>query len=113
MIDNYLVQLRKINEKIDLDTEFPDWNKSVQFVVTDSDDAAFYFITNQGKVTQIEQGMLTKPDVTIEGTSSAISDLFEGNVSIVGAFITKQVEIKGPIGDALGAKVLLDAVRVY
>jgi|GEM_PF-6675253 putative sterol carrier protein len=113
MIDKYLSQIRKINGTIDLDTEFPDWNKSVQFIVTDNDGGAFYFKTEAGKVTQADEGLLVNPDVTIEGTNGAISDLFDGNVSIVGAFITKQVTIKGPIGDALGAKVLLDAVRVY
>jgi putative sterol carrier protein len=113
MIDKYLSQIMQINEKIDLDTEFPDWNKSVQFVVTDFDGGEFYFTTNKGKVAKVEQGKLANPDVTIEGTSIAMSDLFDGNVSIVGAFITKQVTIKGAIGDALGAKVLLDAVRVY
>ena len=113
MIGKYLSQIRQINEKIDLDTEFPDWNKSVQFIVTDLDGGGFYFTTNGGKVTQAEEGKLANPDVTIEGTSGAMSDLFDGNVSIVGAFITKQVTIKGAIGDALGAKVLLDAVRVY
>lgn len=113
MTDKYLSQIRQINGKIDLDTEFPDWNKSVQFVVTDSDKGAFYFTTAGGKVTHAEEGTLANPDVTIEGTDSAMTELFEGNISIVGAFITKQVTIKGAIGDALGAKILLDAVRVF
>ena len=113
MLEKYLEQIRKINQKIDLDTEFPDWNKSVQFKVSDVDDGAFYFVANGGRITDVKQGLLSAPDVTIEGRDDVMEAMFKGEISIVGAFITKELTIQGAIGDALGAKVLLEAVRVY
>lgn len=113
MLDKYLSQIRKINEKIDLKTEFPDWKKSVQFNVTDVDNGAFYFVADGQKISKIGEGKLDSADVTIEGTDKAMAAMFGGDISIVGAFITKDLTIQGTIGDALGAKVLLEAVRVY
>ena len=113
MLEKYLSQIRKINEKIDLATEFPDWNKSVQFRVTDIDKGSFYFIADDGRIAEIGEGQIKDPDVTIEGSDKAMGALFNGEISIVGGFITKELSVQGAIGDALGAKVLLEAVRVY
>jgi len=53
------------------------------------------------------------PTSKSKAPTPAMSALFNGEISIVGAFITKQISVEGAIGDALGAKVLLEAVRVY
>jgi putative sterol carrier protein len=111
---DFLAQVRKINEKVDIGTEFPGWKKSVQFIVKQgSKEISFYFLTDGKKVTKVDKGKLTKADVTLEGSQEAVSNLFEGNLSIVGAFITKELTIAGTIGDAVGANVLIQAARVF
>ncbi len=113
MMEKYLSQISKINQKVDLETEFPDWDKSVQFNITDVDKGAFYFVAKGGKIAEFGEGTIKNPDVSINGTDSNMSALFNGETTIVGAVITKQLSVDGAIGDALGAKVLLEAVRVY
>jgi putative sterol carrier protein len=112
MEERFLAQIRKIDEKVDLDNEFPDWNKSIQFKIKEKG-LSFYFVVDRGKVAKAEKGTLTNPDVTIEGNAEAISDFFDGKIPVIGAFITKELTITGAIGDALGAKVLLDAARIF
>ncbi|MEW6410757.1 MAG: SCP2 sterol-binding domain-containing protein [Nitrospirota bacterium] len=112
-VKRYLAQIRKINEKVNLDEEFPDWNKSVQFIIKNSTETAFYFVVDGGKVSKVEQGKLDKADVIIEGKPEAMQRLFDGEIPIIGAFITKELTITGPIGDAIGAKVLLEAARIF
>lgn len=114
--DKFLTQIRKINDKVDLDTEFPDWNKSVQFIIRDTqgeEEKAFYFVVDGGKVAKADDGKLKEADVTIEGTAEAMSNLFDGELPVVGAFITKELVIKGTVGDAVGANVLLQAARTF
>ena len=112
MEERFLAQIKDIEKKVDLDNEFPDWNKSVQFKIKDKD-LPFYFVVAKGKVAKAEKGILAHPDVTIEGDAQAISNFFDGKLSVIGAFITKELTITGAIGDALGAKVLLDAARIF
>ena len=115
--ERFLSQIRKINEKVDLKTEFPGWNKSIQFNVVETGkgngEASFYFVVEGGRVSKVDKGKLTNPDVTIEGSAQAMSKLFEGIIPIVGAFITKELTIKGAVGDAVGANVLLQAARTF
>lgn len=111
-----LRQIEKINEKVDLSNEFPNWNKSVQFIVKGSsweDESAFFFAIEDGKVTRSGSGKLDEADVTIEGSAEAINNLFNGELPVIGAFITKQLIIKGKVGDAVGANVLLQAARTF
>jgi len=114
--DKFLSQIRKINKKVDLDTEFPDWNKSVQFIIRNSkgeEVKAVYFVVDRGKVAKTGKGKLKVADVTIEGSAKAMSNLFNGELPVVGAFITKELIIKGTVGDAVGANVLLQAARTF
>jgi len=111
---DFIAQIQKINEKVDIDTEFPDWKRSVQFVVKNGEkEKAFYFVTDGTKVSKVDKGKIDKPDITIEGTQEAMSKLFEGKLAIVEAFITKELGINGAIGDAIGANVLIQATRVF
>lgn len=112
MEKRFLAQIRKIDKKVDLDSEFPDWNKSVQFNIKD-EGISFYFVVDRGKVAKAERGTLASPDVVIEGNAHAMADFFDGKLPVIGAFITKELTITGAIGDALGAKVLLDAARIF
>ena len=112
MEERFLALIRKIDEKVDLDSEFPDWNKSVQFNIKDKA-ISFYFVVARGKIGKAEKGTLPSPDVIIEGDALAISDFFDGKLPLVAAFITKKLTITGSIGDALGAKVLLGAARIF
>ena len=107
----YLSQLNKINEKVDLDNEFPDWNKAVQFITEGGD--SFFFVVDNGKVSQVDTGKLDIPDITITGDAQSISDLFEGRLSIIGGFITKKLQINGSVGDAVGANALIQAARLF
>jgi putative sterol carrier protein len=112
----FLTQIQKINDKVDLDTEFPDWNKAVQFIIKNTqgeDEMSFYFVVEGGKVAKADNGKLPVADVTIEGNAEAMSNLFDGELPVVGAFITKQLVIKGTVGDAVGVNVLLQAARTF
>ncbi len=112
----FLSQIQKINDKVDLSTEFPDWNKAVQFIIKNTqgeDEMSFYFVVDGGKVAKADVGKLNEADVTIEGNAEAMSNLFDGELPVVGAFITKQLVIKGTIGDAVGVNVLLQAARTF
>jgi hypothetical protein len=42
-----------------------------------------------------------------------MSNLFQGELTVIGAFITKELSITGAIGDAIGANVLIQAARVF
>jgi len=114
--EKLLAQIAKINEKVDLDTEFPDWNKSVQFIVHNTsggEDFSCFFIVKDGKVARSGSGLIDEADVTIEGPVGVIDDLFNGDLPVIGAVITKKMIIKGRIGDAVGANVLLQAARTF
>ena len=92
----FLNQIRKSNDKVDLSTEFPDWNKAVQFIVKNTqgeDEMSFYFVIDGGKVAKADNGKLNEADVTIEGNAEAMSNLFDGELPVVGAFITKQLVV--------------------
>jgi len=110
-MERYLNQIRLIDQKVDLDSEFPDWNKAVQFVI--DGEPAFYFVVQDGTLTKAQAGEYPNPDVTIKGSSQAISDLFDGKMAVVGGFITKELAIEGKVGDAIGANVLIQAARVF
>jgi putative sterol carrier protein len=111
---DFLAQIRKINKKVDIDTEFPDWKKSVQFIVKKGkQEIPFYFSVDGKKVAKVAKGKLPKADLIIEGSQKSLADLFEGKLTIVGAFITKELSITGTIGDAVGANVLIQAARVF
>ena len=77
------------------------------------EERAFYFVVDGGKVTKANNGKLGEADVSIEGTADAMTNLFEGELAIVGAFITKELVIKGNVGDAVWANVLLQASRTF
>ncbi len=112
----FLAQIQKINDKVDLNTEMPDWNKAVQFIIKNTqgeDERSFYFVIDGGTVVKADNGKLNEADVTIEGNAEAMSNLFDGELPVVGAFITKQLVIKGTIGDAVGVNVLLQAARTF
>jgi len=106
----FLSQINKINKKVDLDNEFPDWNKAVQFI---TEGGSFFFVVDNGKVSHVDTGEIDSPDVTIKGDAQSISDLFDGKISIIGGFITKKLKIDGPVGDAIGANVLIQAARLF
>lgn len=111
---DFLVQIRRINKKVDIGTEFPGWKKSIQFIVKNGKkEIPFYFSVDGTKIVKVARGKMPKADVVIEGSQKAVSDLFKGNLPIIGAFITKEVTITGSIGDALGANVLIQAARVF
>lgn len=110
-LNNFLDQIKKINEKVDIDNEFPDWNKTVQFKIKNDD--AFYFTVHNGMVSQVAAGTTANPDVTIEGELKDMEDLFEGRLAIVGGFICKNLKITGAVGDAIGANVLIQAARIF
>lgn len=111
---DFLAQIRAINNKVDIDTEFPDWKKSVQFKVNgENGDFAFYFVVDGKKISEAASGELPEADVIIEGSQKALSELFEGNLAMIGAFITQEVNIRGTVGDAVGANVLIQAARVF
>ena len=111
MMDKYLDQLNLINKKVDLDEEFPDWDKRVQFIL--DDDSGFHFITRDGQVTKVDEGILDRPDVVIKSDNETMSLLFAGKVAIIGGWITQKIKIEGKIGDAIGANVLIQAARVF
>ena len=121
MFETYLDHIRKIDQKVDLSTEFPGWEKKVQFNVREcgcgpkGEDKVnhFYFVVKDGKVAKSGEGELQGAEITLEGEPKAIAGLFDGSLSVVGAFITKDLTIKGSVGDAVGVKVLLDAVRIF
>ena len=108
--EKYLSRLTKISEKVDLDSEFPDWNKAVQFITEEG--SSFFFVVDHGKVTEVGDGKFNAPDVTITGDAHSISDMFEGKLSVIGGFITKKLHIDGSVGDAVGANVLIQAARI-
>ena len=122
-VNDFLSQIKKINEKVDLDSEFPDWNKTVQFnirgnggttaVCPPPEIGSFFFEVNGGRVVKAEMGKPGKADVILEGSNEALSNLFEGKLTIIEAFITKEVTITGAVGDAIGANVLLQAARTF
>lgn len=122
-VNDFLSQIKEINEKVDLDSEFPDWNKTVQFnirgnggtpdVCPSPEIGSFYFEVNGGRVVKAETGKPGKADVILEGSNEALSNLFEGKLTIIEAFITKEITVKGTIGDAVGANVLLQAARTF
>lgn len=121
-VNDFLSQIKKINEKVDLDTEFPDWDKTVQFNIRGNGPAAtcppaeilsFYFEVDRGRVVKAETGKPSKADVILEGSNEAMSNLFEGKLTIIEAFITKEVTVTGAVGDAVGANVLLQAARTF
>jgi hypothetical protein len=121
MFEAYLEHIRKIDQKVDLSTEFPGWSKKVQFNVRECGCGLngadkvnhFYFEVKDGKVARAGEGELEGAEVTLDGEPKAIAGLFEGTMSVVGAFITKDLTITGSVGDAVGVKVLLDAVRIF
>ena len=110
---DFLVQLEKINDKVDIDTEFPDWKKSIQFVVKGEKGFSFYFVVDGKRVSKVGEGVLPQADVYIEGTQEALSNLFQGKLAMIGAFITQELTIRGKVGDAVGANVLIQAARVF
>lgn len=107
----FLDQIKKIDKKVKLNEEFPEWNKSVQFLVQNG--TPFYFVVKDGKVSKFGEGKINNPDVTIQGDLNFIERLFEGELSIIGGHITKKLIINGRIGDAIGANVLIQAARVF
>lgn len=115
MYENYIDQINKINEKVDLSTEFPNWEKSVQFKIKDGESkvGSLYFVVRDDKVAEVKEGELSEADVTIEGNAESIEKLFDGSLPVIGAFITKELTIQGNVGDAVAAKVLLDAARLF
>jgi putative sterol carrier protein len=115
MYENYIEQIKKINDKVDLSVEFPNWNKSVQFKIKDEKDnvSSLYFVVKNGKVEKAAVGELADAEVVIEGNSKAIGQLFDGSLPVTGAFITKEITVHGNVGDAVAAKVLLDAARLF
>lgn len=121
MFESYLEHIRKIDQKVDLGTEFPGWERKVQFNVREcgcgpkGEDKVnhFYFEVKGGKVVKSGEGELEGAQVTLDGEPQAIAGLFDGSLSVVGAFITKDLTVKGSVGDAVGVKVLLDAVRIF
>jgi len=111
---DFLVQIRRINEKVDIGTEFPGWKKSIQFIAKNGEkEIPFYFSVDGTKIVEVARGKMPKADVIIEGSQKSVTDLFEGTLTIIGAFITKELSITGTIGDALGANVLIQAARVF
>lgn len=111
---DFLAQIKAINNKVDIDTEFPDWKKSVQFKVKGENGGfSFYFAVDGKKVSEVASGELPEADVVIEGSQEAMGDLFEGNLAMIGAFITKELDIRGAVGDAVAANVLIQAARVF
>lgn len=110
---DFLAQIEKINKKVDIDTEFPDWKRSIQFIVKGEKDFSFYFVVDGKKVSKVGSGELPKADVYIEGKQELISNVFKGELAMIGAFITNELTIRGAIGDAVGANVLIQAARVF
>lgn len=111
---DFLTQIKAINNKVDIDTEFPDWKKSIQFKVKgEKGDFSFYFVVDGKKVSEVASGELPMADVVVAGSQKALTDLFEGNLAMIGAFITKELDIRGAVGDAVGANVLIQAARVF
>lgn len=111
---DFLTQIRKINKKVDIDTEFPDWTKTVQFIAKKGkEEIPFYFSVDGKKVAKVAKGRAKTADVVIEGSQKSLSNLFEGNLTVIGAFITKELAITGAVGDAIGANVLIQAARVF
>ena len=110
---DFLTQLEKINKKVDINMEFPDWKRSIQFIVKGKKDFSFHFVVDGKKVSKVAEGDLPKADVYIEGKQESISNLFKGDLAMIGAFITQELTIRGAIGDAVGANVLIQAARVF
>jgi len=111
---DFLAQIRQINKKVDIDTEFPNWTRTVQFVVKKGKaEMPFYFSVDGKKVIKVAKGKVTQADVVIEGSQKSMSNLFRGELTVIGAFITKELSITGAIGDAIGANVLIQAARVF
>jgi putative sterol carrier protein len=111
---DFLAQIRQINKKVDIDTEFPDWTRTVQFVVKKRKaEMPFYFSVDGKKVIKVAKGKVSQADVVIEGSQKSMSNLFQGGLTVIGAFITKELSITGAIGDAIGANVLIQAARVF
>ena len=121
MFEKYLEQIKIIDQKVDLNTEFPGWNKTVQINVREcgcglhGEDkvTSIYFVVKDGKVAESDEGEYVNPEVLIDGEPKAIEGLFDGSLSVIGAFITKDLKIQGSVGDAIAVKVLLDAARLF
>jgi putative sterol carrier protein len=121
MFEQYLEQIKKIDQKVELNIEFPDWNRTVQINVRecgcgiDGEDkvTSMYFVVKKGKVAETGEGEFYNADVVLDGEPPAIEGLFNGSLSVVGAFITKDLTIEGSVGDAVAVKVLLDAARLF
>lgn len=112
--NDFLRQIKQINQKIDIDTEFPDWKKKVQFIAKSNErDLPFYFETDGKKVVTVASGKLIEADVTIEGNQEDLSRLFEGNLSLLEGYIIGNLNITGPFGDATGAHVLIQGARIF
>lgn len=88
--------------------EIATMSKVFQFKVTDED--PYYVEINNGKVA-LKEGETESPTATISATSAVLSDMFEGKINPMSAFMTGKLKVSGDVFSAQKLTGLIDKAR--
>jgi len=92
----------KINEMMS------DWNCTIQFDM--EGDAPLYLCFENGAVS-LHDGMHQSPNVILKAKEDALYKILSGELNATKAYFTRQLQISGPLSDAMKFGQIGEAVR--
>jgi len=85
-----------------------DWNCTIQFDV--EGDAPLYLCFENGAVS-LHEGMHQSPKVVLKAKEDALYKILSGELNATKAYFTRQLQISGPLSDAIKFGQIGEAVR--
>ncbi|MHA1959917.1 MAG: SCP2 sterol-binding domain-containing protein [Candidatus Thorarchaeota archaeon] len=87
-------------------SRFAQFNKTLQFIFTDDEDAICHIVFEGGTAT-LKDGKADQAELQISTTTEAIMAIMDGTLSPTRAFMGGKVKAKGPMNDLLKLQALM------
>ncbi|MHA2262412.1 MAG: SCP2 sterol-binding domain-containing protein [Candidatus Thorarchaeota archaeon] len=87
-------------------SRFAQFNKTLQFIFTDDEDAICHIVFEGGTAT-LKDGKADQAELQITTTTEAIMAIMDGTLSPTRAFMGGKVKAKGPMNDLLKLQALM------
>jgi putative sterol carrier protein len=107
--EDVMSSLAKMVSKMDdpkFQSKFADYNKTLQFIFTDNDEATCYIVFEGGSAT-INDGVAEGAELEITTTTESIMAIMAGTLSPTRAFMGGKIKAKGPMNDLIKLQVLM------
>ncbi len=107
--DDVMSSLAKMVGKLEdpkYQSRFADYNKTLQFIFTDNEEATCYIVFEGGSAT-INDGIAEGAELEITTTTEAIMAIMDGTLSPTRAFMGGKVKAKGPMNDLMKLQALM------